>query len=370
MIENNSFPLWNQLKLDMPPLVTFDYTLNEYEHLFSNTDYHLLFESNLNKLTSLFQSNQLDDEIILFEKLIFKNWNPLRKEASMQQMRQLKRLLSKWKELRLNELVVSLREMTNSKQGTTRKLPSKEVYEFFLVRLQSAFKLSSCMLSLIKNKLYIHLMKLIHNAIYLANNILFVSAVSRMYFILKKYKQLVVYAYNTLRPYIDYFKSTSIKWSTSFTLAELPLELEIHKGAKSCEKEADTNATEAVVEENLLAFTSLSQQDIGIKIERNERSVAVSNDEFSSFLKWKNSLVKSINKSVQSDVVKFKKELRKFLIKKHKISNEKYVKFLNDLLAKKSIGLKELSGVNKEKKLLLKTFYKTIKKFIQNKSIK
>ena len=348
-----SSDLWNQISLETPPLVTFDYSLNEYNHLFSCTDYHLLFEQNLNKLIHLFKNSPLDDEQNLFEKLIFKNWNPLRKEISMQLMRQLKRLLTKWKQIKLNDLAGSIKEMSISKQESIKKLPSKEVFEYFLVRLQSAFNLADYIESLIKNKLFIHLMKLIHNAIYLANNILFVSTVSRLYFILKKFKNITLYVYNSLRSYIHLFKSTSIQWSSNFTIDKLPPKL-------AFEKKIEQNLQ---IEKKIFSFVDLNQEeDIGVRIERVE--VTQSNE--SEFSKWKKLLLKSINKSIE--LKNFKKEFRKFLYKKYKISNADYIQFLNELLNKKSICITDLNG--KKKKKFLKIIYKTITKFIQNKSLK
>ena len=103
--------IWNFKQLDGPPFVTFDYSSIEYENRFSNTDYHLFFEQHLNKLLDLVEtksSNEMfKNEKIILEKLIYKNWNPLRKEKSMQLMKMLKRLLVKFEHRWRNAILKS-----------------------------------------------------------------------------------------------------------------------------------------------------------------------------------------------------------------------------------------------------------------------
>ena len=59
-------------------------------------------------------------------------------------------------------------------------------------------------------------------AVFLPNNILFLSIVARIFCILKKYKELIVFVYNCLRESINLFKSTSIKWHQEFNVDQLP----------------------------------------------------------------------------------------------------------------------------------------------------
>ena len=357
--------LWNLKVLDSPPLVTFDYNLKDYDNLFSKTDYCLLFEQHLNKLINLIDTKKilLTNEKTILEKLIYKNWNPLRKEKSMQLMRQLKKQLNKFEQINLSDLVKSVRDLSNSRQQTIKSLPSREVYEYLLIRLYSAFKLLDYTLEMIKNKLFIHLMKLIHNAIYLANNMLFVSAISRIYFILKKYKQNITFVYNCLREHIHLFKSTSIQWSNQFKIDQLPLNISISNETKRT-NEPTTSSNDSNIE---LTFRQLiNTEDFGVPIER-EPEIVLNNSENELFVKWKKILIKNIELIESDDLVIFNKNLRKFLVKKLKKFEQNYSLFLKDILNKKLLNKNDFKIKKAKNKIFLKMIYKTISKILNKK---
>jgi hypothetical protein len=149
-------------------------------------------------------------------------------------MRKLKRALNVFLDIKLEDLLetisqtcktIKLDQAFNKKYENTKSLPSKELLEFLLVRLLSSYKLLDYGINLIKTNILYYIIKLIKNAIYLTNNILFMSIIARVYCLFKKYKQQISYVYNSLREYIDLFKSTSIKWSDSFDIEVLPLSL-------------------------------------------------------------------------------------------------------------------------------------------------
>ncbi len=346
--------VWNLKNLDGPPMVTFDYSLSEYESLFSNTEFHSMFEYHLNKLIDLIETKQnfFKNEKLLLEKLIYKNWNPLRKEKYMQQLRQLKKMLSNYEELKLAELSKSIKHMITSRQPTLKTLPSREVNEYLLVRLCTAFKLLEFTMRLIRDKLYVELMRSIQNAVYLANNYLFLSAVSRIYFVLKKYKQNVMFVYNSLREHIGLFKSTSNDWSPA-KIDNLALKL----STQSIKKEKK-NLDET--ELNLAKFERLNlEEDLGVTIERNTLDLNCD-------LEKKKFLIKNIQKifKTSQSVKKFEQKFKKFLKTKSIELNFDYL-FLKEVLEKKLISKKDFTVKKLKKKLILKTIYKSISKYFK-----
>ena len=214
----NDSVIWNQKNLDSPPLVTFDYPLSEYNKLFKDTNFNLIFFDHVEKTINLFNKSKILflNEKSLLEKIIYKNWNPLRKENSLKLMKQLKRIINSFIDLKLDSLLVNIKETSQTRDQTFLKnitnnkliktLPSREIFEYFLVRLVSSHQLLEYGMNLIKSNILIHIMKSIKNAIYLPNNILFMSNLSRLYCFLKKYNQMIILIYNNLRDYINFIK--------------------------------------------------------------------------------------------------------------------------------------------------------------------
>ena len=353
--------VWNLKNLEGPPMVTFDYSLSEYDSLFSKTEFHSMFEHHLNKLIDLMETKQnlLYNDKVILEKLIYKNWNPLRKEKYMQQMRQLKKMLNSYEQLNLVDLSNSIKQMITSRQPTLRTLPSKEVNEYLLVRLCTAFKLLESAIHLIRDKLYFELMKSIQNAIYLANNYLFLSAVSRIYFVLKKYKQNVMFVYNSLREYIELFKSTSNDWSPA-KIGDLSLKL----STQSFEREK-TDKDEKEI--NLAKFEKLNLEDYGVKIERDALDLdhALAEDDL---VEKKKALIRNIQKIFKSSesIKKFDQKFKNFLkSKSNELDNDNL--FLKEVLDKKLIIKKDFKIKKLKKKLIIKIIYKSISKFLKKK---
>lgn len=186
--------IWNIKTLNSPPVVTFDYTNTEFKNLFTNTNYHIHFSNQLQRLITLVETSQstFTSEKTLFEKLIYKNWNALRKEKAMQSMRRLKRVLNSFEEMKMSNLLTSLNELTCSptqqylEMSRSKSLPSREIFEHFIVRLYSVYQLFEFAKNLIRENIYFYLVKSIQVAVFLPNNLLFLGTVSRIYCILKK----------------------------------------------------------------------------------------------------------------------------------------------------------------------------------------
>ncbi len=185
---------WNLKCLDGPPVVTFDYSSEEYEARFRFNNFHVLFEQHLQKLISLMETSSsiFLTEKSLLEKLIYKNWNALRKEKSMQSMQRLKRMLATFENLKFIELLKQLDGLTARSRQTQfssskfRSLPSREVFEHFLARVYGAYRMFKFMLSLIREKIFFFLVKSIQMAVFMPNNLIFLGTVSRIYCLLKK----------------------------------------------------------------------------------------------------------------------------------------------------------------------------------------
>ena len=186
--------IWNLKQLDGPPIVTLDYTLPEYEASFTSTSFRLLLEQHLQKLIFLMESNRPTFllEKSLLEKLIYKNWNSLRKERAVQSMRRLKKVLNSFETLELIDIVRRVNDLTSSAAndmchlGKLRTLPSREVFEYFIVRIYAAYRLIEFALELIRKDIFFNLVKSIQMAVFMPNNLLFLGTVSRIYCILKK----------------------------------------------------------------------------------------------------------------------------------------------------------------------------------------
>ena len=174
--------LWNSKSLDAPPLVTFQYTESECAQL---SCFKSMFADHLARFLDLANTtrDQYSTELTLLGKLIYKNWNCFRKEKSIQYMRKLRNLAKGYSALDLPSLVTDLMTTTTTAAaaGQAPRMASREYYEYFLVRLLGAHSLLVYAMDLVKFKVSVHLMKAISNAIYLANNLLFISVSARIY---------------------------------------------------------------------------------------------------------------------------------------------------------------------------------------------
>jgi hypothetical protein len=328
--------IWNLKQINSPPLVTFDYSLAEYNKSFSQTNFNLLFYDQLEQMLSLLTTNNSElflQEKSILNKIIYKNWNPLRKEKTLKLMRLLKRLINSFVDLKLESLLSNIKEISEMRdysRNTTLKLiktlPSREIFEFLLVRLNSAFKILDYSLNLIRTKILVSLIKSIKNGIYLSNNILFMSCLSRLYCFLRKYKSTTTFVYNSLRDFIHLFKSTSIKWSLEFNLNDLPDKLDTSSTQDQTLNHIDN--LQIQLSEQVKINNKTLNDDLGEKIDREQFIQTTFNSNQRDFKS------EQLNKKICKKFVKFacicyKKKTNSF---KFKIFRKKIDRFLKKFL--------------------------------------
>lgn len=358
--------IWNLKSLDQPPLVAFDYSMDEYHALFKNSDYDLLFNQQLFKLIKLLSKSQslYQNEKFYLEKIIFKNWNALRKETSLQLMRKLKGLLKSFDDLKLELSLASISDILNRNNKNTKFLPSREYFEFLLVRMLSAFKLLEYGQSLIKSKILFYIIKNIKNAIFLSNNLLFFSIVSRIYCLFKCYQQQIILVYNNLRENIGLFKATSIKWSEDFKVEELPIHLNINIIQKSVFLETKKLSETEIQFENEVNKMEL---DIGEAIDRDEKPINAKIDYAKPFFKKIKLFLKGKNFNLKVFKLNFSKYVKRQI--KRNDSNE-FVTFLDNVCTNEKKFTKKLNSLLKASNLEGRTKVITKKMFlILNKNI-
>ena len=296
--------VWNVRALERPPLVSFDYAPDEYERrVGASSAFTLVFLAELDKLSSLLASSEraLADEHSLLAKILYKNWNPLRKEPSLQAMKKLKRMLTSFVDLRIGELLKDVQQLSARRShshaaqpsqaineallamlrrdASTRSLPSRETFEFLIVRLLGAHRLLQALRRLVATKLLTHLVRSIRHAIYLPNNVLFLSCVARIYVMCGKYGEHMTLVYNNLRSAIGALKATNIPWSERcFRLDELPARLatlsEVDTIGHDTKKLTDQLAqmaetTISRTSEDVVKCSEQDEEDIGERIERD-----------------------------------------------------------------------------------------------------
>ena len=373
--------IWNLKCLNGPPLVTFEYSLAEYEFLFATTNYHIMFEQHSNRLMCLLSTSRstFETEKSLLEKVIYKNWNALRKEKAMQSMRRLKKVLTSFEAIKLTNLISSMKDLTCT---TGRSLPSREYLEYFLVRLYAAFKLSEFALTLITQQIFFNLVKSIQMAVFLPNNILFLSIVARIFCLVKKYKESIVFVYNSLRESVGLFKSTSIKWHQEFHVDQLPLNISNSDNSTNdqniselANKLSETNNNNNKIEERITEIQNLNLQDMGVRIERTiekeptaEQPSATNNE-----LVWKKDLIKCAKKLMKSldtcdcaSLIKFRKQFKKCLNKKILLHGETYSGFVKKFVGTKKLVKKNFAPlIENNNKILLKHVEKVVKQILK-----
>lgn len=310
--------LWNKKSIDSPPFITLEYTKQEYEKLFKNTTFNVLFTNQLELLNRLFSTskNQFLEEKSILDKLIYKNWNALRKEKSLQNMRKLKRILNSFVDLKLDSLIETISMLSNKSvpNQTNVCIPSRGVYEYLLVRLFASFNLLQYSVDLIRSKIFFYLIKQIKNAVFLSNNIVYMSTIARLYCFIRKYKQQICFLYNSLREYIELFKSSQVKWSEEFSLDQFPeklvdkpSEIEFDLNKLVVENDLITRPIE-MMEKNQIETSFPLEMDLGEKIEREEVILEDFNEKYrKEFLE--NVKIILLNSSDSIDLKLIKKKL-------------------------------------------------------------
>jgi hypothetical protein len=356
--------IWNLKSIDQPPLVAFDYSMEEYHALFKNSDYDPLFNQQLVKLIKLLSKSKslyLNEKFYL-EKIIFKNWNALRKETSLQLMRKLKGLLKSFDDLKLELSLTSISDIINRNNKNTKFLPSREYFEFLLVRMLSAFKLFEYCQSLIKSKILFYIIKNIKNALFLSNNLLFFSIVSRIYCLLKCYQQQIILVYNSLRESIVLFKATKIIWSEDFKVEELPKNLNMNIIQKSVLLETNKISETEIKFENEV---NKMEVDIGEAIDRDENPINAKIDYAKPFFKKIKLFLKGKNFNLKLFKLNFSKYLKRQI--KRNDSND-FVTFLDNVCTNKKKYIKKLKSLLKasnlvgQKKVITKKIFSILNK--------
>lgn len=330
----NDTDIWNIKSLDQPPLITLSYTAQEFNSITSLS----LFNESEN-LIKLLDQHGFVNEVALFNKLIYKNWNALRKEKYIQFMNQLKRRMGKFFQVKLKDALVACNELKNSTNKNERMaanyyLPSREVYELLLVKLYTSYRLTDSSISLIKRGVYPSLMVSIRNAVFLPNNILFLSNTARLYFFVKKLANQIVLVYNLLRDTISLFKSTDVKWCAEFNLDKLPTSIGIYLPVDNVDKKLDE-----------LNGQLADGDDFGVPLEReDECSNENLEDPKPKKANYKKITFKKIKSMVESKSGKqLKSKIGKFLRLKSK-NDQEFVQFLKHLIENKKLARKEISS--------------------------
>lgn len=328
---------WNLKKLNPPPCITLEYTKVEHDRLFSGTNYELIYRDKLVEACGLFARTRglFDEETRVLERLLHHERNALRKEKTWQHMKRVKSLLGKFNSLgvqSLSETVSSLGRSISLK--STVCLPSRELYEYYLVRLLSGHNLAQLMLQHIKSKLFIELVRNVKNGLFVSNNLLFMSNCSRIYYMVKKYDQYMVHIYNNLREYLHIFKSTGVKWfpDVEFNHSSLPAYLGDFK--RSIDQGVNETNLQTELEPQPIDG---DLQDFGDVIERVENIPPASlSTDISNHQRLKSTLYNKLNKLAVEfkNFVTFKKRLRKFLSKMIHKKPVKYVRFLRECVLK------------------------------------
>ena len=322
--------IWNFKNLDQPPLVALKYTSIEYEHEFK----HTCITAHLSNLANILTSSQkmFTNEKYILDKIIYKNLNTLRKEKSIQHMRKLKRLLNNFLSLKLTNLLDTM-QILNKSVGVNVCAPSREMFEFLLTRLFSSYQLLLLSMNVIRQDIFTSVIKSTSNAAFLANNILFLSTISRMYVIVKRYLQQVGQFFSNLRLHLHRFKSTNVKWSSGFNLDQFPTCL--GDGHESTENQKKLIADLKSMELNdSFPLNFMNEQDVGECLDRSAFEEIREDIRKEKPGKLEKLLFKKIMyfaKAYESKMLK--KKLRVFLRKKAK--KKKYLKFLKKLIAKK-----------------------------------
>lgn len=365
----NDIDVCNIKDLSEPPFVTFDFFETSSSSFSSN--FSRLSES-LRDLLRFYDKHKdaYNTEKYLLDKIVYKNWNSLRKEKALENLRKLKRILSTLDKLNLLVVVEKLNDTIASNSQTffnnKIKLPSKEYCEFVLVRLLSTYKLVDYSLNLIKSSLFFQLTRSIGSAFFLSNHILFLSLIARIYYLFKEKAFHLKNTYNNLRESISKFESTKQKWCHLFQLEKLPIKLTIIDDAQNITIEKQLKEMNLCKIDQSNTHSDLSVEEfIGERVEReimNESNGQKQNK--SENTKKKKQFSKQFVKNVKKY---FKKCFNQGKLKlKQKRFRKLVLNYLNDIRREHNL-MNELNMKFLKKKLksfLQKSNYKKTKTFL------
>jgi hypothetical protein len=383
---NDTF-LWNLKELEKfrPPTVTFKYTHTEYTK--TTVDFIETFRELVCQILNFDEKNQtiLTSELHIFDKILYKNWNCLRKEKAVQLMRRLKNLLYKYETIKIKELCNNILALSMS-DANSATLASKELYEYMMVKLYSALRLIDYSLAQIRSPIAFGIIKSMQNALYLANNILFMSIIARIYALLKLYKQNIEKLYVFVRVSLCLLKGTGIKWSINYSLDDYPFCL-----SASIIQPNQVIQTNQLHSSFLLFKSNKLEEDVGELIQRdNEKLIGYDNEIETQipFKKWRDSFIVKVSRLANKSIRKQNKKInRKLFAKKLRIlirrqitttnTNSKGMKFRNDYfrfiidrkfkVSRKRLNKKLNKNENfnkKDKKLIKKILFNEISNFL------
>jgi hypothetical protein len=318
--------LWNLATLEPPPMVRLQYSKQtEMCQIIVNqclVKQFDLLESLFNKYDKKFEFERL-----LLEKIIYKNWNCMRKETTLKIMKILLKAIKKHDSLQLKSLLTKFRTDQADYHKLNIHFVTRELHEYLLVRVYSSHKIVgyACELCVF---LYKVIAERLSNAIYLPNNLVFLSTVSRIYAILKKFDQSYIQTYNSIRSNIDSVKKTDINWNDGFDIGVYPLVIECPAN--------DTIPLEIMPTQQ--PAVEHDQNDFGEVIRREEPFAASAQISSSTFVdecesKWKRHLFKFLKK-ISKRKSKKVKSISKYLKRRLSVYNILYADFLKKIKTK------------------------------------
>jgi hypothetical protein len=206
----------------------------------------------------IMQNNNFFIEKNILNKIIYKNFNIFRKEKNIQYLKKLMRLLDNLNAFDLSNLFKNVK-------FTEEMLcfPSKEFFDFVITKLCASLKIVDCSIKLIKDKLFQAVVKSIKNCIFLPNNVLFLSIISRLYVIIKDYRSSLSHLYLNLKETINILKSINKDWAVSF---KFPF-LKCFSDSKNAE---DILTIQKTLKENSTNGILANGDDLGELINREE----------------------------------------------------------------------------------------------------
>jgi hypothetical protein len=380
----NSDQIWNLKHIDQPSFISINHSKDEYSSLEKKLGIDLL---NINNGPIDTWSKSIDlsykllvKEKYIIDKIIYKSSNTLSKEKSIQAMRKLKRVLKNLLDLDLDNIFNNIKSLSKSIENAAKStplicLPSREIFEYFFTRVYSAYQLVFYSLKLIKHDAFTNVYRSVRNAVFLPNNILFLSTFSRVYSICSKFRTDLAEIYDFLRLNLTNFKSTNNPdWSKDFDLEKFPLKLSPNIFMNGCDqKEKVDSKTELISEINMSIGGLLNNyEDVGDFIQREEefkieqtvisQPVVKSNFEKTFFRKIRLFLTDSLTENKFNRKF-FKKKLKSYFKKKQSKNLDEsllFKKFVSDILSNKSQFQNDLNEIIfqdlnfKVKKILIK----------------
>jgi hypothetical protein len=210
--------IWNTKKIEQPMFKTVAYTKIEYQNVFNIKSILINICKDLKIVLTNHKQSLLFEQNIM-SKMIYKNFNTLRKDKAFQSVKKLQRLLKSFQELEIEMVIKSIMPINeNERIDGLFYLPPREFFEFILTKLFSALKILKFIKLFIKSLIFFNLINSTKNSIFLSNNILFLSTISRIYFVKNEYLKHLHNVYIFIKDKIFVFKSTNYNWSEKFDL--------------------------------------------------------------------------------------------------------------------------------------------------------